>query len=148
LYRVLLYIHVGICVVDLDTVMPGQLLSDLGDLLRTSLCAHSEEETDLSLVQVREDFFHAVLRGYLTHTRDLLCAAEKSSLVYSGAYIIYTQAIRFLTDYLLGDVYYRVKDSWHNYHRAANQLQLLQSYREKTEVFEDIARQLITDNDS
>lgn len=116
----------GICVIDLDTVMPGYFISDVGDMMRTYLSPAGEEETDLSKVYVRESFFDAITRGYLEEMQDELSATEKAYFIYSGKFLIYMQALRFITDYLNHDVYYGAKYPLHNYNRAANQLRLLQ----------------------
>lgn len=133
----------GMCCVDLDTVMPGYFMSDLGDLLRTSLCEHSEEQTDLSLIAVRMDYFEAVLRGYLMHMGELLTVDEQKYLVYAGEFIIFMQAIRFLTDYLLGDVYYKFNHGLHNYDRACNQMQLLRSYQSQSQAMHKIIDSIV-----
>jgi hypothetical protein len=121
--------HQGKCVVDLDTTMPGYFISDIGDMFRTFLSAHSEEEMDLSKVYVRMEYFEAVVEGYLSEMKDVLTKTELEYVTYAGEFIIYMQTLRFLTDFLLGDVYYKVTSEEHNLHRARNQLKLLQSYR-------------------
>ena len=118
----------GICVIDLDTVMPGYFISDLGDMMRTYLSAVSEEEQDLSLVAVRPTYFKAVVKGYLKYMSSVLTDTEKQYIVYSGAFMIYMQALRFFTDYLNDDKYYGAKYPEHNLIRATNQLALLKSY--------------------
>lgn len=119
----------GLCVIDLDTAMPGYFLSDLGALYRTSLPPGDEESTDFSQVYVRMDYFEATSRGYLEEMRSVLTDFELQYLVYAGEFMIYMQCISYLTDFLRGDVYYKVKHPLHNYVRAQNQLKLLKSYR-------------------
>lgn len=121
----------GICVIDLDTVMPGYFISDVGDMMRTYLSPADEEETDLSKIDVREDYFDAIVRGYLSEMQDELSNEEKKYFVYAGKFIIYMQALRFLADYLNNDVYYGAKYELHNFNRAANQLTLLNILIEK-----------------
>ncbi|HEY1024024.1 MAG TPA: aminoglycoside phosphotransferase family protein [Sphingobacteriaceae bacterium] len=120
--------HCGICVIDLDTVMPGYFFSDVGDMMRTYLSPSNEEETDLTRVMVREDFFSSIIDGYLSEMSSTLTDTEKALITYSGKFMIYMQAIRFLTDYLNGDVYYPTSYPEHNLNRARNQFTLLQSY--------------------
>ena len=121
----------GLCVIDLDTVMPGYFISDVGDMMRTYLSPVSEEETDFSKIEVRVDFYKAIVRGYFNEMKDELTAAEKPYFFYAGKFMIYMQAIRFLADYLNNDVYYGAKYPKHNYNRAKNQLVLLQKLKEK-----------------
>lgn len=118
----------GLCVIDLDTVMPGYFISDVGDMMRTYLSAVSEEETDFSKIHIRKDFFKAIYDGYMGEMQDVLTDAEKSYFTYAGKFIIYMQAIRFLADYLQNDVYYGAKYEDHNFNRANNQITLLKEY--------------------
>ena len=118
----------GICVIDLDTVMPGYHVSDLGDMYRTYLSPASEEETDMDLVKVRTEYREAIREGYLTQMSQLLTEREVELLDYSGSFMIYMQALRFLTDHLNRDVYYGARYEGHNLLRARNQIRLLQSY--------------------
>lgn len=128
--------HAGVCVVDLDTLMPGKVISDLGDMVRTYVSPVSEEERDLGRVVVREDFFLALIDGYLSEVRDALTPAEKAHVFYAGQFMVYMQGIRFLTDFLNGDVYYPIKYPHHNLDRACNQLTLLQRLNEKQDVLQ------------
>lgn len=115
----------GLCVIDLDTVMPGYFISDVGDMLRTYLSPASEEETDLNKVAVRKDIFEAVVRGYLSEMKHILSLPEKQAFIYAGKFMIYMQAVRFLADYLQGDPYYGARYNGHNLNRANNQIKLL-----------------------
>ncbi|MBN8667550.1 MAG: aminoglycoside phosphotransferase family protein [Chitinophagales bacterium] len=115
----------ALCVIDLDTVMPGYFLSDLGDMMRTYLSPVSEEEQDFSRIEVREEYKSAVLEGYLSAMKPVLSPAELESVDFAGPYIIYMQALRFLTDHLNNDRYYGAKYQGHNKQRAENQLVLL-----------------------
>ncbi|MBP6688252.1 MAG: aminoglycoside phosphotransferase family protein, partial [Lacibacter sp.] len=96
----------GICVIDLDTVMPGYFISDLGDMMRTYLSPVSEEESDFSMIEVRDEFYEAIVSGYFNEMKNELTEEVKKYFFYSGTFMIYMQAIRFLTDYLNNDVYY------------------------------------------
>lgn len=116
----------AICVIDLDTIMPGHFISDVGDMMRTYLCPVSEEEQNLDLVEIREDYFKAIADGYLGEMAGELTATERSHFVYAGKCMVYMQALRFLTDYLNNDVYYGSKYEGHNLVRAKNQTALLQ----------------------
>jgi len=118
----------GLCVIDLDTVMPGYFISDVGDMMRTYLAEASEEETDLSKISIRKDFYMAIYDGYMEEMSEVLTETEKQYFTYSGKFIIYMQAIRFLADYLQNDVYYGSKYEGHNFNRAINQIQLLKEY--------------------
>ncbi len=128
----------GLCVIDLDTVMPGYYISDIGDMMRTYLSAANEEEKDLAKVVVREDVFFAIYRGYMEQMGDVLSSSEKEQFVFSGQFMIYMQALRFLTDFLNNDVYYHTNYPTHNLVRAQNQLQLLRSYSSLEHVFEKV----------
>lgn len=130
----------GLCVIDLDTLMPGYFISDVGDMLRTYLSPVSEEEKDFSTIEIREDYFVAIAEGYLGQLKDVLSEEEKSHFVYAGKFMIYMQALRFLTDYLNDDLYYGSKYEGHNFVRAGNQLTLLQKLIDK----EDKLQQLVT----
>ena len=114
------------CVIDLDTLMPGYFISDVGDMLRTYVSLLSEEEKDFSKIAVRDEYFAAIVEGYLGQLNDELSEEEKDHFVYAGKFMIYMQAIRFLADYLNNDIYYGSKYEGHNYVRAGNQLNLLQ----------------------
>ncbi|MBL0358200.1 MAG: aminoglycoside phosphotransferase family protein [Chitinophagaceae bacterium] len=121
----------GLCVIDLDTVMPGYFISDAGDMLRTYLSPVSEEEKDFDKIEIREDYFKAIAEGYLGEMNEELSAAEKEHFVYAGKFMIYMQALRFLTDYLNNDVYYGAQYEGHNFIRAKNQVVLLERLTEK-----------------
>jgi Ser/Thr protein kinase RdoA (MazF antagonist) len=128
----------GICVIDLDTVMPGYFISDVGDMIRTYVCAVSEEETDMSKVSIRADFFKAIYDGYMEEMGTTLTATEKSYFIYAGKFLIYMQALRFLADYLQNDVYYGSKYEGHNLYRAENQLTLLKRYLEAEDRLKEL----------
>ena len=123
----------GLCVIDLDTVMPGYFISDVGDMMRTYLSPVSEEEQDFSKIEVRADFYKAIVRGYYNEMQHELTDTEKNAFFYAGEFMIYMQAIRFLTDHLNDDVYYAAKYPGHNYNRAMNQSILLDRLIEKEE---------------
>lgn len=116
----------GICVIDLDTMMPGYFISDLGDMMRTYLCPVSEEEADFTKIEIREDFYAAIVNGYYSEMRNELTPTEINHFFYAGKYMIYMQALRFITDYLNHDVYYGAKYPTQNKVRGENQLVLLE----------------------
>jgi Ser/Thr protein kinase RdoA (MazF antagonist) len=115
----------GICIIDLDTVMPGYFISDVGDMMRTYLSPAGEEETDFSKIEVRESYFDGIVHGYLDEMHNELTPDEKRYFVYAGKFMIYMQALRFISDYLNNDIYYGANYELHNFNRAENQLILL-----------------------
>ncbi|MGC8886019.1 MAG: phosphotransferase enzyme family protein [Verrucomicrobiia bacterium] len=131
--NVMLDIKTGeqMCVVDLDTVMPGLVLYDFGDMVRTTTSPTLEDELDLSKVKMRMPMFQALARGYIEATESFLTKAEKSYLAFSGKLITFTIGIRFLTDYLMGDTYFRVHRQNHNLDRCRTQFKLVESIEEQ-----------------
>ncbi len=123
----------GTHVIDLDTVMPGYFISDIGDMIRTYVSPANEEEKDLGRIRIRSDFFQALKSGYLSEMGTALSVEEKDLFVFAGKYMIYMQAIRFLTDYLQNDVYYDTRYEGQNKVRAQNQIALLKALYEKEE---------------
>ena len=117
----------GICVIDLDTVMPGLPHYDFGDMVRTGTSPAPEDELDLSKVGMRFEMFEALLRGYLASAGNFLNAREKELLPFSGKLITLEIGIRFLTDYLEGDVYFKIHREKHNLDRCRTQVKLAQS---------------------
>lgn len=134
----------GVCVIDLDTLMPGKLISDLGDMVRTYVSPVSEEETDFARIEIREPYYEALMKGYLGEMKGSLTETEKGVLFYAGQFMIYMQGIRFLTDYLNGDIYYPVKYPLHNLNRAQNQLVLLEQLNEKETVLQAVIDRYLT----
>lgn len=128
----------GICVIDLDTVMPGYFISDVGDMMRTYLSPVSEEEQDLGRIIVRDDVYAAIIKGYGDEMDAILTETEKQHFFYAGEFMIYMQALRFLTDHLNLDRYYGARYPGHNFNRAMNQAVLLERFREKEKLFETI----------
>jgi hypothetical protein len=119
-----------LAILDLDTVMTGSLLHDFGDLVRTMVCGAEEDEKLLELVSIRESYFEAVVRGYFSALRGMLSDAEKAHMVFSGKLISFELGLRFLTDYLLGDVYFKIDRPNHNLDRCRTQFRLVQSLEE------------------
>lgn len=121
----------GICVIDLDTVMPGLALYDFGDMVRTATCKVKEDETDLTKVQMQFPMFEALVRGYLVAAGDFLTSDEKQFLAFSGKLITFEIGIRFLTDFLAGDVYFKVHSEGHNLDRCRTQFKLVESIEQQ-----------------
>jgi Ser/Thr protein kinase RdoA (MazF antagonist) len=132
----------GVCVIDLDTVMPGLALYDFGDMVRSATAASKEDERDLSKVGSRLGMFEALARGYLSEAAFLL-PAEVEELVFSGRLITLTIAIRFLTDYLSGDVYFRTHRPGQNLDRCRTQLQMVRSLEAQSPAMEAIVRETL-----
>jgi hypothetical protein len=130
LNNVLLDVDSGeaVCVIDLDTVMPGSVLYDFGDLIRTATNTGAEDEQNLTRVSVHIGNFESVARGYLSAARDFLTPAEVEMLPFSGFLLAYENGIRFLTDHLNGDVYFKVHRDRHNLDRCRAQFALAQSF--------------------
>lgn len=121
----------GICVIDLDTVMPGLAAYDFGDMVRTMTCPAAEDEHDLSRVTMDFELFDAVLRGYLDGAGSFLTAQERKSLIIGAKVIVFEQGIRFLADYLAGDTYYKVSRPEQNLDRCRTQFKLLDSIEQQ-----------------
>ena len=114
-----------ICAVDFDTVMPGYYFSDIGDIIRSMACSEDENCTVWQKIEIRPDFYEAIISGYLEVMGKYLTEVEKKYIHHAGILMIYMQALRFLTDYLNGDIYYRIQYPEQNFDRAVNQLELL-----------------------
>ena len=117
----------GLCVIDLDTVMPGLALHDFGDLVRTATGTHQEDERDLSKVQMRFPLFESLARGYLSETSSFLTQTECNYLAFAGKLTTYEIGLRFLTDHLEGDTYFKVYREGHNLDRCRSQFKLVES---------------------
>ena len=123
----------GICVIDLDTVMPGLALYDFGDMVRTGTSPALEDERDLSKVTMQFEMFEALVRGYLASAGGFLTKAERQHLAFAGKLITFEIGIRFLTDFLAGDVYFRVRHDTHNLDRCRTQFRLIESMEQQEE---------------
>lgn len=115
-----------LCVVDLDTTMPGFVLSDVGDFIRTAVNKGAEDDTDLQKIGPNLDIFESFIKGYLS-TATFLTPMEKELLVFGGRLLTYMQTVRFLTDYLDGDTYYKIRHKEHNLERSIAQFTYLKS---------------------
>ena len=123
----------GICVVDLDTLMPGLALYDFGDMVRTTTSPAKEDECDLTRVKMQFPMFEALVRGYLVSAGDFLTPPEKKLLAFSGKLITFEIGIRFLTDFLAGDTYFKVHRDGHNLDRCRTQFKLVESIEQQEE---------------
>ncbi len=132
----------GICVIDLDTVMPGLALYDFGDMVRTATSPAVEDERDLSKVCMQFPMFEALVRGYLASAGDVLNRAEKQNLAFSGKLITFEIGIRFLADYLAGDVYFKVHREGHNLDRCRTQFKLVDSIECQEEAMNKLVESL------
>lgn len=117
----------GVCVIDLDTVMPGLALYDFGDMVRTTTSPAREDERDLAQVRMQFPMFEALVRGYLSTAGAFLTPAEKALLPVAGQLITFEIGLRFLTDYLNGDTYFKVHREGHNLDRCRSQFRLVAS---------------------
>jgi len=121
----------AVCVIDLDTVMPGLALYDFGDMVRTTTSPAAEDEKDLSLVTMQFPMFEALVRGYLESAGAFLTASERKFLAFSGKLITFEIGIRFLADYLGGDTYFKVHREGHNLDRCRTQFRLVESIEQQ-----------------
>lgn len=117
----------AVCVIDLDTVMPGLALYDFGDLVRSATSPAAEDERDLSKVQMQMPMFEALVEGYLGAAGGFLNKTEIAHLTLSGKLLALEVGIRFLTDHLEGDVYFKARRPDHNLDRCRTQLKLVES---------------------
>lgn len=115
----------GLCVIDLDTVMPGLSLYDFGDMVRTATNAGAEDERDLSKVFCRRPMFEALVKGYLQTARAFLTPAEVDHLAFAGRLLTLECGVRFLTDHLQGDTYFKIHREGHNLDRCRTQFKLV-----------------------
>ncbi len=128
----------AICVIDLDTVMPGYIHYDFGDAIRTFTNTANEDEKDLSRVSMNIEYYKAFTKGFLSETRQVLTETELKYLPFSARVMTFIIGLRFLTDYLDGDVYYKTKYPEHNLTRARVQFRLIESMEEQSEAMEGI----------
>lgn len=126
------------CVIDLDTVMPGFVAYDFGDAIRTIINSAAEDESDLSKITLNIPLFQAFTNGYLSEAKDFLTDAEVESLGYAIHLLPYMQAVRFLTDYIEGDGYYKIAYPDHNLVRTRSQLKLVDELEQHQGILQDI----------
>jgi len=133
----------ALCLIDLDTVMPGSSLYDLGDLIRTAANKAAEDEQDTAKVLFDLDFYKSLLEGYLLHAKDFLIPRETDLLAESGRNITQIMGLRFLTDYLNGDKYYRTSRPGHNLDRCRTQIALINSMDSKWDAVQNITQNIL-----
>jgi len=122
------------CVIDLDTTMPGCALYDFGDMVRSATNSAAEDEADPAKIRSRPEIFEALVRGYLKSAGGFLTSAERGELAFAGRLLTLECGLRFLTDYLQGDVYFKIKRPTHNRDRTHNQFALVRSLEEQSEA--------------
>ncbi|WP_315814470.1 phosphotransferase [Paraflavitalea speifideaquila] len=122
--------HQALCPVDLDTVMPGLFFSDVGDMIRSMSATQDENSTQWEGIAINGDFYKAIIAGYLEGIGDNFTPAEKQHIHQAGLMMVYMQSLRFVTDFLNNDVYYKIDYPEQNLNRALNQLILLERLEE------------------
>lgn len=133
----------ALCVIDLDTVMPGLSLYDFGDMVRTTTSPAEEDEPDLTKVTMQFPMFEALVRGYLSTAGGFLTKEEKQHLAFAGKLLAFEQGIRFLADHLAGDPYYKIHREGHNLDRCRTQFKLIQSIEQQEDKMHQLIRGLI-----
>jgi thiamine kinase-like enzyme len=126
-----------VCIVDLDTTMPGFVLSDFGDFMRTAANTGAEDDADLDNIGVNMPIFEAYTRGYLKKAT-FLTPIELGNLAYGAKLLSYMQLVRFFGDYLNGDTYYKIQHEHHNWQRSLAQFRLLECQEEQFEAMQKI----------
>ena len=130
----------GICLLDLDTCMPGTIIYDFGDFVRSTGAPCAEDEQDFSKVYLDEQVFEAIVRGYLEVLGPALTPGELELLAFGPSLLALSLGVRFLADYLNGDTYFSVRRPEHNLQRCRTQFRILQSMQEKTRFMEQTVR--------
>lgn len=126
----------AMCIVDLDTVMPGCALYDFGDMVRTTTSPTLEDEPDLSKVKMQMPMFKKLAQGYLSTAGQFLTKAEKAHIAFSGKLITFEIGLRFLTDFLSGDSYFRIHRPAHNLDRCRTQFKLVESIEKQEQAMQ------------
>ncbi len=132
----------GVCVIDLDTVMPGLALYDFGDMIRTTTSPAEEDERDLSKVVMQFPMFEALVRGYLSSASGFLTEAERRLLAFSGKLITFEVGIRFLADFLSGDTYFKVHRNGHNLDRCRTQFKLVECIAQNEDAMNKLVERI------
>lgn len=136
--------HAVVAVLDWDTIMPGAIPADFGDMVRAMACTEGEDEADFSLVDLDETLFQALAEGFLPPLKDVITPLEIDNLVTGARWIILEQMMRFLTDFINGDVYYKTAYAEHNLVRARNQMALYQAVKKREGYLQNMINQLKT----
>jgi hypothetical protein len=132
----------ALCLIDLDTVMPGYVHYDFGDAVRTAANTAAEDEADLLKIKMDFTLFEAYARGYLSQAGETLNSCEKEYLAFAPQLITYTMGVRFLTDFIDGDHYYKIHHENHNLQRARAQFRLVTSMEEQYDRMQEAIRKL------
>lgn len=132
----------AVCVIDLDTVMPGLALYDFGDMVRSATNSTAEDDPNPANVQMRMDIFEGLLSGYLSSAGAFLNETECANLAFSGRLITFEIGVRFLTDFLEGDVYFKTKHPLHNLERCRNQFALVRSIEAQETAMQELVRKM------
>ena len=130
----------GICVIDLDTVMPGLSAYDFGDSIRSGTNTAQEDEKDLSKVWMDIDLFESYTRGFLEATGEFLTPSEIEYLPFAAKMMTFECGIRFLTDYLSGDTYFKIHREGHNLDRCRTQFKLVADMEKKFEQMKAVVK--------
>ncbi|MDD2362725.1 MAG: phosphotransferase [Oscillospiraceae bacterium] len=130
----------GICVIDLDTVMPGAACYDFGDSIRFGASTAAEDETDLEKVSMSLKLFEVFTKGYLSVANEFLTPAEVESLAIGAKIMTFECGIRFLTDYLNGDKYFKIHREHHNLDRCRTQFKLVADMEQKMNQMQEIVK--------
>jgi len=133
----------AMCVVDLDTVMPGCVLYDFGDMVRTTTSTTLEDELDMSKVRLQMAMFKKLAEGYLSTAGAFLTKAERAHIAFAGKLITFTIGLRFLTDHLAGDTYFRIHRPGHNLDRCRTQFKLVESIEEQEGAMQSFVDKLV-----
>ncbi|HPN77059.1 MAG TPA: aminoglycoside phosphotransferase family protein [Prolixibacteraceae bacterium] len=129
-----------LCIIDLDTVMPGSALFDFGDAIRTLGNTAAEDEPDLAKIGFNREYYQAFAEGYLSESSGFLTPSERKNLAFACRYMVWEQTIRFLTDYLNGDTYYKIAYPEHNRVRTMAQLKYLEVMEGNLDFMESVTR--------
>ncbi|HEY9171849.1 MAG TPA: aminoglycoside phosphotransferase family protein [Verrucomicrobiae bacterium] len=132
----------AMCVVDLDTVMPGCALYDFGDMVRTTTSPTLEDEQDLTKIKMHMPIFEQLAEGYLATAGKFLTKEERALMAFSGKLITFEIGIRFLTDFLSGDTYFRIHRPGHNLDRCRTQFKLVESIEQQEEAMQKLVDKL------
>lgn len=135
----------ALCLVDLDTAMPGYVHYDFGDAIRTLASTAAEDDHEIENIGVDLNLYKSFAEGYLRVMKEVLAPAEIATLAFSARLMTYIMAVRFLTDYLLGDTYYKTGYPAHNFVRTLNQLALLEAMEANRENMESIIERIVED---
>jgi hypothetical protein len=133
----------GMCVIDLDTVMPGYVHDDFGDSIRTFTNTGEEDDPQLERISINMNYFKAYSAGFLAETASILTPVEKEYLALSARAMTYMQCLRFLTDHLNGDIYYHIGHEGHNLQRARAQIKLMLSMEDRYEEMKKTIEELV-----